>query len=127
MQYGWPGNLRELGNFVKRYMVLQDEDLVISELSRSRQRAIKIEAADNLNSSGTALDLKTLVRDLKEKAESKAIEEALLVSHGNRQVTAGKLKISYKALLYKIKQYRIGSLRFPNNDRGRPSCTGDLD
>src|SRR5206468_3709389 len=32
MQYHWPGNLRELGNFVKRYLVLQDEAMAISEL-----------------------------------------------------------------------------------------------
>jgi len=127
MQYDWPGNLRELGNFVKRYMVLRDEDLAISELSQSRQHEIKTEAADNLNSSRTEFGLKTLLRDLKDKTESKAIEEALMVAHGNRKATASRLNISYKALLYKIKQYRIGSPRFPNNDRGRPSYTGDLD
>lgn len=111
IQYDWPGNLRELGNFVKRYMVLQDEELAISELSGSRPHIIAGEGAGNPDSSGVDPGLKTLVRALKDKTESRAIEEALMLAHGNRRATASRLNISYKALLYKIKQYRIGSFR----------------
>ena len=50
---------------------------------------------------------KSLVRNLKDKTELKAIEEALIATNWNRKVAAVKLNISYKALLYKIKQYQI--------------------
>src|SRR5262249_17735399 len=39
LRYAWPGNLRELGNFVKRYLVLQDEALAIAELEENQADA----------------------------------------------------------------------------------------
>jgi DNA-binding NtrC family response regulator len=52
-------------------------------------------------------DLKKLVRNLKEDAELEAIARALDKTNWNRKQAATELKISYKALLYKIKQYGI--------------------
>src|SRR5579872_742814 len=73
MRYRWPGNLREMGNFVKRYMVLQDEELAISELeSKSRNQAFI--AADKADWTGPEVGLKSLVRNLKDKTELKTIE-----------------------------------------------------
>src|SRR5437588_12734962 len=51
--------------------------------------------------------LKSLVRSLKDEAELRAIEQALLATNWNRKLAAARLNISYKALLYKIKQYQI--------------------
>ncbi len=108
MRYPWPGNLRELGNFVKRYMVLQDEALAISELeSKSRGQVFTGNDAGDGSGRGAEYGLKSLVRDLKDKAELKAIQEALIFSNWNRRTAAMQLNISYKALLYKIKQYQI--------------------
>jgi len=108
MQYHWPGNLRELGNFVKRYMVLQDEELAICELeSKSKGQAFMAEDADDNGGGRSEFGLKSLVRNLKDKTELKAIEEALIATNWNRKLAAVKLNISYKALLYKIKQYQI--------------------
>lgn len=106
MRYAWPGNLRELGNFVKRFMVLQDEAMAISELEMKSngQTLMPENPGDN---SGNTFGLKTMVRDLKDKAELKAIEEALALANWNRRTAASRLNISYKALLYKIKQYQI--------------------
>lgn len=114
MQYRWPGNLRELGNFVKRYMVLQDEALAISELeSKNKGQAL---AGSDFAGGGSEFGLKSLVRNLKDKTELKAIEEALIATNWNRKLAAMRLNISYKALLYKIKQYEIIQPRTADSD-----------
>jgi two-component system, NtrC family, response regulator AtoC len=107
LQYRWPGNLRELGNFVKRYMVLQDESLAVSELESKAKGLNGMNGGDGLNGNGSEFGLKSLVRSLKDKTELKAIEEALIATNWNRKLAAMRLNISYKALLYKIKQYEI--------------------
>jgi len=105
LRHTWPGNLRELENFVKRYLILGDEALVLSELKAlptngSAEAALRIQAA-------AGGDLKTLVRGLKGEAEAEAISQALDRTKWNRKEAARLLQISYKALLYKIKQYNI--------------------
>jgi DNA-binding NtrC family response regulator len=109
MQYHWPGNLRELGNFVKRYLVLQDEDMAISELETKGRGSTNGEGDARHNSSAGVPNggLKSLVRTLKDEAELRAIEQALTATNWNRKMAAAQLNISYKALLYKIKQYQI--------------------
>lgn len=115
LQYRWPGNLRELGNFVKRYMVLQDEALAISELE-SKSKGQGFSGPDGINPNGSEAGLKSLVRNLKDKTELKAIEEALVATNWNRKLAAVRLSISYKALLYKIKQYEITQPRTSDSD-----------
>lgn len=107
MRYSWPGNLRELGNFIKRYMVLQDEAAAIAELEEQHNSAgIDVEFTDEdcLISTG---GLKSIVQDLKERAEPKIIERVLIATKWNCKLAAKQLKISYKALLYKMKQYHV--------------------
>jgi DNA-binding NtrC family response regulator len=104
-QYSWPGNVRELENFVKRYLVLGDEDAAIAELGRgSDNRAEPIAVAKTESQSP---DLKQMVRSLKNEAEMEAIANALEENGWNRKRAASVLNISYKALLYKIRQYDI--------------------
>lgn len=108
MQHPWRGNLRELGNFVRRYMILQDEALAIAELeSQSKSQLFLTEGGNDTASTGQELGLKSLVRGLKGKTEIRAIEEALIAARWNKKVAATRLNISYKALLYKIRQYQI--------------------
>jgi two-component system, NtrC family, response regulator AtoC len=101
MSYSWPGNIRELSNVVKKLAILRDEGLVTQDL---RHRPSEMIAASMAASRG---DLKVMVRDLKDQAELQAVHAALREHNWNRRRTATHLNISYKALLYKIKQYRL--------------------
>ena len=103
-QYSWPGNLRELENVINRYLILQDEKAVIAELSQANNTGISTE---RLSNAGQAGGLKKLVRGLKGEAESSVIAGVLEETGWNRKAAANDLQISYKALLYKIKQYDL--------------------
>src|SRR5579872_5842263 len=106
--YPWPGNLRELGNFVKRYLVLGDEKLAINELKpRTDGTGAEFEPAAPRSGSDAGGGLKSLARTAKDGAEAEAIAKALDETNWNRKQAAALLQISYKALLYKIRQYGI--------------------
>jgi len=108
LQYSWPGNLRELENFIKRYLILGDEQLALSELEYQEKetRPPTGEAAEHPGTQDSN-DLKSLVRGLKNEAEREAIARALARTRWNRKEAARRLGISYKALLYKIRRYSI--------------------
>lgn len=105
-RYHWPGNLRELGNFAKRYAVLQDETLAVTEL-QNKCRCCELPELVCENVEGNSTGLKSLVRNSRDEVELKAIESALQATHWNRKLAARRLNISYKALLNKVKLYRL--------------------
>jgi two-component system, NtrC family, response regulator AtoC len=105
VEYSWPGNLRELNNFVKRYLVLADEKAAIAELHPKGDGAGAAFSADG--EAAGAQGLKSLARSAKDEAEAEAIAKALEETNWNRKRAAALLKISYKALLYKIRQYGL--------------------
>src|SRR5271167_3213233 len=105
LSYSWPGNLRQLENFVRRYLVLGDEELAISELRMSQRSNGELEASVVTQPDVTGL--KFLARAVKKEAEAAAMAHALEQTNWHRQKAAALLKISYKALLYKIKQYDL--------------------
>jgi transcriptional regulator with PAS, ATPase and Fis domain len=104
--YSWPGNIRQLENFVKRYLVLGDEEFAIRELAEEVNRPgspspVALQSGEP--------DFKQMVRSAKSGAEIDAIANALEKTGWNRKRAAMLLGISYKALLYKIRQYDIRS------------------
>ena len=99
--YSWPGNIRQLENFVKRYLVLGDEESAIRELEQEANNP------DLAKASGVQPDFKQMVRTVKSDAEKEAISNALEKTGWNRKRAAMLLNLSYKALLYKIRQYDI--------------------
>jgi len=114
IRYAWPGNLRELENFVKRYVILEDDEgsfRELVEMSAARQRISPRDEPSPVKEQG----LKALVRGLKDEAEMEAIADALEKTHWCRKDAAKMLGISYKALLYKIRQFNL--------DAGRGSRT----
>jgi len=110
LNYPWPGNLRELENFVKRYVILEDDEGSLRELiemSATRQRTSPREEPRVAREQG----LKALVRGLKDEAEMEAIADALEKTRWCRKDAAKMLGISYKALLYKMRQFNLDTPR----------------
>jgi len=116
-RHSWPGNLRELERFVKRYLVMgdgkpgadglgQDREMAFwdSYLPPSEERAgLMAEAMEQPGLSG----LKSLVQSVKGETERNAIASALDQARWNRKAAARLLKVSYRTLLYKIEQYHM--------------------
>src|SRR5277367_4903379 len=116
LRHTWPGNLRELSNFIKRYLVLGDETLAASELQPRSDGGGGLQVDASVSRSAVAAadpsgGLKSLSRNAKDEAEAEAISRALEETNWNRKQAAALLKISYKALLYKIRQYGIAQSR----------------
>ena len=103
-EYAWPGNIRELENVINRYLVLGEEQAILDELTPGSGS----ESAASYSGDGAAGGgLKQMVRSLKGSAEASAIQQVLEGVGWNRKAAANDLQISYKALLYKIKQYDL--------------------
>src|SRR6266850_764738 len=112
LDYGWPGNLRELSNFIKRFLILGDEKLAVNELQpKNDGHGTHFDAGSRNAAENNGGGLKSLARNAKDEAEAEAISRALEETNWNRKQAAALLKISYKALLYKIRQYGIAQSR----------------
>jgi two-component system, NtrC family, response regulator AtoC len=96
--YDWPGNIRELENVAKRILAVGDPALVLDEL-----RAARLAVAVN-DENWHASSLKVASRAASRHTERELIQKALERTHWNRKRAAHDLQISYKSLLYKIKQ-----------------------
>ena len=104
LEYAWPGNVRELENTIERAMVLCDGDVIDAHDLPERLR----EALD-------PVQVQLATGELSVKKTTAAIEEilirrALQKTRGNRTRAAELLEISHRALLYKIKDYKISDL-----------------
>lgn len=106
-RYRWPGNVRELENYVKRIVVLGDLDGVRHEMRTSRMKTDWEEPQEQCLLSPKEFEGKTLKEVAKiaaQRAESAVLEKVLQETRWNRRKAARKMDISYKALLYKIRE-----------------------
>lgn len=92
----WPGNIRELSNTVARYVLIGPESLVPAE---TRVRRGGVRAGEDAN----PLPLKRVAKDAIREMERNVILDTLRANQWNRRKTAAALKISYRALIYKIR------------------------
>ncbi len=98
LDYAWPGNLRELEDAARVLVAMGDEHVALGGL-----RALLSRSESN-GAGGTAKSLKAASRAASREAEKELILEALARTRWNRRRAAEELQISYKALLYKLKQ-----------------------
>jgi two-component system, NtrC family, response regulator AtoC len=98
LAYDWPGNIRELENLARKTVALGDARLPLNDL-----RAKSVDHAQTSNSDRGS-SLKTAARAASRQRERELILEALERTKWNRKRAAQELQVSYKALLYKLKQ-----------------------
>jgi two-component system, NtrC family, response regulator AtoC len=94
----WPGNVRELSNEVARHVLIGPH-----EAATQRQPQRRPAALDNRTTGRGAVSLKHVVKDAVREMERSVILEALRDNQWNRRRAAQVLKISYRALIYKIR------------------------
>jgi len=124
--YSWPGNVRELENMIKRAVVLQTEALVQQEIALRSEKpwtpkpepgSLPAPTGPSPAAPEAEMGLKDIARRAAMAAEKAVIKEVLEKVRWNRAEAARLLKISYKAMLYKIRQ--VGLDDRPERGSGR--------
>lgn len=105
MTHNWPGNIRELENLITRYVIFGSEEVLIRELTRSYSGATGVSNGEAERSTS----LKRVARRAALEAQKQVILRVLQANNWNRKETARVLKISYRGLLYKIRDTGIPS------------------
>jgi two-component system, NtrC family, response regulator AtoC len=113
-EYHWPGNLRELRNFVTRTLILRDEESAYNDLRAKTRTKVLSSREDThaeaaMNRSPIAAGMKNAVNEVKNETEIRILQDALSASGWNRRKAAVNLNISYRTLLYKIQQHRLSA------------------
>ena len=96
-EHNWPGNVRELENVVRKMVALGNEGLALADLNKASGEAAPA-------AGGNGVSLKEAAREAARQAERELILRVLGRTRWNRKRAAQELQISYKALLYKLKQ-----------------------
>ena len=105
-KYHWPGNIRELENLIKRYVILGHEEVITNDLVAREPDFFNPEI-----SLDGPISLKKVTRQAVRELERKIILKVLQQHHWNRKQAARTLNISYRALLYKIRDAGLPSNR----------------
>ncbi len=125
-KYHWPGNIRELENLIKRYVILGTEEAIANDLISQERDVFNPEI-----SLDGPISLKKLTRQAVRELERKVILKVLQANHWNRKQSARALSISYRALLYKIRDTGLPSNRAAklpapvNGVNGNAAATAD--
>jgi DNA-binding NtrC family response regulator len=102
--YTWKGNIRELENVIERALILCEGDTIIQEHLRLAPSVAHMGTLQNIPLNGTLNEAASVALRI---AETLRIKKALENTHGNKSRAAEQLKVSYKTLLTKIKEYRV--------------------
>ena len=113
-QRDWPGNIRELENCMARYVILGSEEAFYADREDKRALAAAYEATEDGN-----IPLKRISQQVTRRTERELILKVLQANHWNRRKAAEELKISYRALLYKVRQAGLPAKRPQRNPAGQ--------
>jgi two-component system, NtrC family, response regulator AtoC len=103
--YTWPGNIRQLENVITSYVILGAEDVIAAELNG-------VTTSEEIPLLGAAAtSLRSMTKEAVRALESRTILAALEANHWNRKHTAKTLNMSYRGLLYKLKEVGINGPR----------------
>jgi transcriptional regulator with PAS, ATPase and Fis domain len=112
LNYPWRGNIRELENVVRRYVIFGEEKALVTELMKQDEPTIPAEIPADNN-----MSLKELTRIAVRELERKLILRVLVANNWNRKKTAQVLKISYRSLMYKLRESNMPYLNSMQNPR----------
>jgi len=107
--YHWPGNVRELENIIKKIVVLENQESALKDIGIVSKSSTTEDSSTNTQNQ--RFSLKKVGKMAAQEAEKQLILDTLLQTRWNRKKAADLLDISYKALLYKIKQSGISKRR----------------
>jgi len=102
----WPGNVRELENCIARYVILGTEEVFQAERVEKKPFNFNYEVTED-----GKIPLKRIAQQVARRMEHDVILKVLQANHWNRRKTAEILKISYRALLYKVRQAGLPARR----------------
>ncbi|KPL04526.1 MAG: hypothetical protein AMJ90_00305 [candidate division Zixibacteria bacterium SM23_73_2] len=105
-EFHWPGNVRQLENLIKQMVVRNDENIISQILSEDTEEHSS-EDEESKPSFEKDLSLKKRVSQTVAHQEKRLISEVLNRTNWNRRKAAKLLEISYRSLLYKIKEYKL--------------------
>ncbi len=106
--FDWPGNVRQLENIIKQIVVREDENVVLDTIKRHSSELSSPSVSANSGTDVKSFSMKRRVGVTVAAEEKTLIAQALDKTNWNRRKAAQLLEISYRSLLYKIKEYQIG-------------------
>jgi len=106
----WPGNVRQMENLIKQVVVRSDEQILYDLLEKRTEIGSEYDAPDESEPDANTLSLKKRVSRAVEREERRLISEVLRRTNWNRRKAAKILEISYRSLLYKIKEYKLNEI-----------------
>ena len=119
--YHWPGNIRQLENLIRSYVLIGSEEALVAELMPERRHGAESSPKSIITE---PISLKSITKKATQDLERQIILKVLQANSWNRQKTAKWLQISYRSLLYKLSEVGMPEVpprpvRIPTFQKGR--------